>query len=336
MASRVRLNDIAELAGVSVATVSRVVNGSNSVRKSTADAVMVAIDTLGYDRPLALSDESQETVGVIIPELTNPIFASFSHYLQLELARHGLATFICSQTPGGSSEKRLLEALTQAGVKGVIFVCGRHADTQASLSQYHALIASRTPSVIINGPRQELAIPSITTNDSVGITHAINHLQSLGHTKIALVCGRDNAIPAKNKRIAFETAMRARFPGKTPIVFPAFYTFEGGQAAAQNVIDSKVTAVIAGSDLLALGVIYALRQNGIKVPQEISVIGMDDSPLITLTDPPLTTLRQPVQKMVTAAVEILREQMGNSTTPQKQLTFVPDLIVRGSTAALTE
>ncbi|AOZ72906.1 hypothetical protein BK816_06045 [Boudabousia tangfeifanii] len=331
MSARVRLDDIAKLAGVSPATVSRVINGTGQVRESTAESVRLAMDTLGYDRPSALSRTSLAPVGLILPELTNPVFANYAHHLQLELAHRGHPAFICSQAPGGMTENQLIDSLLSAGCAGLIFVCGRHADSQANLEQYQELLDKEIPFVLINGPRSELAAPSVCVNYDAGMQTAIYHLKQLGHRKIALVCGRDNAIPAKLQRDAYQTYMEKNFGADSLTVIPTFYTFAGGQSAAQEVIRAGATAVIAGSDLQALGVISGATSLGAKVPQDLSVIGFDDSALMTHTTPPLTTLRQPVVTIANAAVQVLSEEISANKLQTCELRFAPDLIQRGST-----
>ncbi|OKL48904.1 hypothetical protein BSR29_03395 [Boudabousia liubingyangii] len=333
MATRVRLDDVAKLAGVSTATVSRVINGSSQVRKETAQAVLTAIDTLGYDRPGFLTNPAQTAIGLVVPELINPIFAEFAHTLQLELAHRGHPTLICSQAPGGSTEAELVETLCDnAGVAGIIFVCGRHADLQADLSQYQALKKKGTPAVLINGPREELDFPSVTVNYRQGVAQALAHLKSLGHRRIALVCGRDNAIPAQLLENAFTELTTADEELETCPIIPTFYTFSGGESAAASVKLAEATAVIAGSDLQALGVISGLEDLGYRVPEQISVIGFDDSTLMNHTSPALSTLRQPVVAMANAAVQLLEEQIDNAQAQSNHLTFSPDLVVRQSTA----
>ena len=152
--NRTSMADIAAHAGVSTATVSRVFNGVGQVSEDTRRRVLTAIDELGYDRPPSEHTPSAPTIGVIVPELTNPIFASFAHHLQEEISRAGGIALIRTQTPGATSEFDHLASLVDHHVDGLIFVSGRHADLLSDLSPYHDVAARGIPFVTINGARQ--------------------------------------------------------------------------------------------------------------------------------------------------------------------------------------
>ena len=161
---------------------------------------------------------------------------------------------------------------------------------------------------------------------------ALAHLRELGHTRIALLGGRTHVVPARRKARAFRAAMAADFGQDDPVVVETFYTFEAAAAATPDLIAQDVSAIVTGSDLQALGAISALRAHGLRTPEDVSVIGFDDSFLIPHLDPPLTTVRQPVTAIVSSAVRALFEALANRE-PQSHadFTFTPDLVVRSST-----
>jgi DNA-binding LacI/PurR family transcriptional regulator len=166
---------------------------------------------------------------------------------------------------------------------------------------------------------------------------AVTHLAALGHTRIGLAVGPKRFVPVLRKIEGFQQGMRERF-GLSPeeseeLIQHSLYTLEGGQAAAGALISRGCTAVVCASDMMALGAIRAARQQGLDVPRDVSVVGFDDSPLIAFTDPPLTTIRQPVQAMGQAAVRALLEEVGGTPAPHSEFVFMPELVVRGSTAS---
>ncbi|EFL26722.1 LOW QUALITY PROTEIN: HTH-type transcriptional regulator MalR (Maltose operontranscriptional repressor), partial [Streptomyces himastatinicus ATCC 53653] len=179
--------------------------------------------------------------------------------------------------------------------------------------------------------------PFISPDDRAAMLLAVTHLVSLGHTRIGLALGPKRFVPVLRKIEGFQHAMRDRL-GVAPeeseeLIQHSLYTLEGGQAAAGALIDRGCTAVVCASDMMALGAIRAARRRELRVPQDVSVVGFDDSPLIAFTDPPLTTIRKPVQSMGQAAVRALLEEIGGTPAPPSEFVFLPELVVRGSTAA---
>jgi LacI family repressor for deo operon, udp, cdd, tsx, nupC, and nupG len=332
---RTRLTDLAEQAGVSTATVSRVLNGKNGVSPSTRQAVLAALDVLGYERPEKLRTRSAGLVGLVVPELSNPVFPAFAQVIESMLAERGYTPLLCTQSPGGTTEDQYVEMLLEHEVDGIVFVSGLHADTSASQERYHRLRSRGLPIVLVNGFVEGIDAPFISPDDSASMDLAMGHLVSLGHKSIGLAIGPDRFVPAQRKVVGFAANLQ-RHLGITDAashVVTTLFTVEGGQAAASELIASGHTAIVCGSDLMALGAIRAARSRGLRVPDDISIVGYDDSPLIAFTDPPLTTVRQPVRAMGEAAVSALITEIGGNRAPRTELLFHPELIVRGSTGA---
>ncbi|WP_236240476.1 LacI family DNA-binding transcriptional regulator [Streptomyces sp. CC228A] len=332
-----RLADIAAQAGVSEATVSRVLNGKPGVASATRQSVLAALDVLGYERPVRLRQRSAGLVGLITPELENPIFPALAQVIGQALTRQGYTPVLATQTPGGSTEDELTEMLVDRGVAGIIFVSGLHADTTADTQRYDQLRGKGVPFVLLNGFSPHIQAAFVSPDDRAAMKLAVTHLASLGHSHIGLAVGPKRFVPVLRKIEGFHTGMRERL-GLTPeqteeLVQHSLYTLEGGQAAAAALIDRGCTAVVCASDMMALGAIRAARQKGLHVPRDVSVVGFDDSPLIAFTDPPLTTIRQPVQAMGQAAVRALLEEIGGTPAPHGEFVFMPELVVRGSTAS---
>jgi DNA-binding LacI/PurR family transcriptional regulator len=322
-----RLSDIAARAGVSEATVSRVLNGKTGVSAATRQAVVTAMDALGYERPTRLRERSAGLVGLIIPELTNPIFPALAQVIEQALTAHGFTPVLCTQNPGGSTEDQLTELLVDRGVTGIVFVSGLHSDTTADMDRYVRLSGKGVPFVMVNGYTERVSAPFVSTDDRAAMRLAVAHLATLGHERIGLAVGPPRFVPAARKIEGFLEAL----PGGQ--VQHSLFTVEGGHAAASALLDNACTAIICGNDLMALGAVRAVRARGMAVPTDVSVIGFDDSPLIVFTDPPLTTLRQPVEAMGQAAVNALLEEIAGTPAPHVEYVFQPELVVRGSTAA---
>jgi DNA-binding LacI/PurR family transcriptional regulator len=332
-----RLSDIAAQAGVSEATVSRVLNGKAGVSASTRQTVLAALDVLGYERPTRLRQRSAGLIGLITPELSNPIFPALAQVIEQVLSRHGFTPVLCTQTPGGSTEDELVEMLVERGVAGIVFVSGLHADSTADHDRYAKLTGRQVPFVLINGYSEKIAAPFISPDDRAAMWMAVQHLVELGHERIGLAVGQRRFVPVLRKIEGF-TAAVTDLLGVTPeeaqsLVHHTLFSVEGGHAAAGVLLDKGCTAIVCGSDMMALGAIRAVRQRGLAVPQDISVVGFDDSPLIAFTEPPLTTIRQPVEAMATAAVDALLEEVGGNAAQRGEFMFQPELVMRGSTGA---
>lgn len=332
-----RLADIAAQAGVSEATVSRVLNGKPGVSSATRESVLTALDLLGYERPARLHKRSAGLIGLITPELENPIFPAFAQVICQALTRQGYTPVLATQTPGGSTEDELTGMLVERGVSGIIFISGLHADTSADMERYERLRGSGVPFVLINGFSPKVRAPFVSPDDRAAMRLAVRHLSSLGHSRIGLALGPARFVPVRRKIEGFlhamgeELAVTDQQAGE--LIEHSLFTLEGGQAAAVALLERECTAVICASDMMALGAIRAARRNGLSVPADVSVIGFDDSPLIAFTDPPLTTIRQPVPAMGQAAVRALLEEIGGTPAPHSEFVFLPELVVRGSTAA---
>lgn len=339
--ARTRLTDLAKQAGVSVATVSRVLNGKPGASAATRKAVLAALDVLGYERPQSLRIRSAGLVGLVVPELTNPVFPAFAQAIENLLSEHGYTPLLCAQSPGGTTEDEYVEMLLDHGVDGIVFVSGRHADTHAAPDRYDRLRARARaralPIVMINGYAEGVDASFISPDDAGSVELSVRHLVSLGHRRIGLAIGPTRYVPARRKAAGFAAALHrhgllADGEDASEHTVVTLYTLEGGHAAASELLDSGHTAIICGSDLMALGAVRAARACGLRVPEDVSVVGYDDSPLIAFTDPPLTTVQQPVAPMCQAAVTTLLSEIAGERAPRAELLFSGDLIVRGSTA----
>ncbi|MFI6394510.1 LacI family DNA-binding transcriptional regulator [Nonomuraea sp. NPDC050540] len=323
-----RLADIAAQAEVSEATVSRVLNGRPGVSPATRQAVLAALDVLGYERSPRLRRSSAGLVGLVTPELENPIFPAFAQAFERALVQHGYTPLLCTQTPGGAAEDEFTELLVERGVSGIVFLSGLHADTAARSDRYVQLIGQGVPIVLLNGFAADVPAPFISPDDRLAAKLAVQHLVDLGHARIGLAAGPARFVPVIRKMEGYREAV-----GGPGLVAHSLFSVEGGQAAAAQLLDQGCTGIVCASDLMALGAIRACRERGLSVPGDVSVVGYDDSPLIAFTDPPLTTVRQPIRAMVAAAVQTLMEAFGGAPPRHSELVFQPELIVRGSTGS---
>ena len=327
-----RLADVAKKVGVSEATVSRVLNEKPGVSEPTRQRILTALDVLGYERPTKLRGERARLVGLVLPELQNPIFPAFAEVVSSALAQQGFTPVLCTQTAGGVTEADYVDLLLQQQVSGVVFAGGLYTQADAPHDHYRRLTARKLPTVLVNAPIDGLGFATVSCDDASAAEQAFQHLRSLGHARIGLLLGPPDHVPSRRKLAA---ALRAADAAGVPIgperVAHALYSLEAAQAATSRLLRAGVTGIIAASDPMALGAIRAIRRAGLRVPNEVSVIGFDDSALMSSIDPPLTTVRQPIDAMGKLVIELLTAQIAGAAVAHEEMLFEPELVVRSST-----
>ncbi|MDO4413022.1 LacI family DNA-binding transcriptional regulator [Cutibacterium sp.] len=326
------LAEIADQAGVSQATVSRVLNDKPGVSDSTRQCVLTALDVLGYERPTHLKPVTSGLVGLIVPELTNPVFASHAQAIETLLSKDGYATAVCTQAPGGMREDDYIRVLRSRQVSGIIVISGSHADTTADRSTYRELVEIGLPLVLVNGCAPDINTPQISDDDISAMDQAVAHLAGLGHKHIGLAVGPRRYVPVQRKERGLREAMNRHLHGRgTVTISNTVFSVDGGVRAAVDLLSQGVSAIICGSDLMALGAISAARAQGLSVPHDVSVVGSDDSALMRYTDPPLTSLRQNVSLISTMAVQSLLGQVRGDAAFLGERLVRPELVIRGTT-----
>ena len=325
---RAKLADLAIAAGVSTATVSRVLNGKPGVADATRTSVLATLERLGFaaeaDQP-----SGEGLIAVMVPELANPSFALFANELALVLTAAGRHMIICTAGPGGTSEEQYLDALLGVEIAGIISVSGTPADTEASPEHYQRLIDAGVPAVFINGYAPAVDASFFSCSDAESVAMSVAHLRSFGHERIGLAVGQQRYLPSQRKQAAF---LALGLPRGSMV--STIFSVEGGQAAAARLFDAGHTAIVCGSDVMALGAVREARSRGMDVPRDVSVVGFDDSPLMAFTSPALTTVRQPVAAMTQAAVSSLLTAIRGLPADPTEMLFHPDLIIRQSTGPL--
>jgi len=334
---KVGLAEIAERAGVSISTVSRVLNNKPGVNERTRNSVLTALDVLGYDAPHRLTARAVGLVGLVIPELENPFFPRIAQLIEGSFAGTGYSPVLCSQTAGGVTEDDYVPILLEHGVAGIIFVSGLHAIHDGDPQRYQRLVDRGLPIVCVNGHVPDLAAGFVANDDHVGMDLAVAHLASMGHRHIGVTVGQTRYTPVIRKLDGFADAIRRHVDPQitdaalAEVTSSTSFTVEGGALAATELLERGVTAIVAGSDVMALGAIRAAQQRGLRVPDDISVVGADDSILTEFTAPPLTTVRQPAAAIARAAVRSLLDQIRGQVPTGGELLLQPELVVRGST-----
>ena len=332
---RLRLQDVAAAAGVSEATVSRVMNGKHGVSARTKANVVKVLADFGYEPDLLRSSPRSGSIGLIVPELDNPVFPAIAQAIEAYSLASGFVSVLGCAGRAGPSEEVYAETFVAQGVNGLIIVSGRHADIGGNHQIYHDLIARNMPMVLVNGGLAGTPVPSVSSDDRAASIVAYNHLAALGHERIGLLTGPVCYVPVVRKLAGFRSA--AATAGIAPIeveqrIAESLFTVEGGAAGTQELLSNGVTGIVAASDMMALGAIRVVRERGLRVPNDISVVGYDDTELMRFTDPPLTTIRQPVEQIADHAVSLLTTQIAGQQFECRDYLVEGELIARSSTA----
>jgi DNA-binding LacI/PurR family transcriptional regulator len=327
---RPKLSEIALQAEVSEATVSRVLNAKPGVANTTRRRVLDVLSDLGY------SDETRRrsrtgAVGIVTPELSNPIFPHLAQSIESVLAHHGYLSLVCSSTAETVHEQDFLTYLADQGASGVVVINGRYAMPGVGYESYKELVDRGIPVVLVNGFAGQPPLPSVAVDTREAATHAVRHLGTLGHERIGLVVGPSRYAAANDFVSGYRDALIDLGFGYDPtFISETPWTLEGGQAGAAQLLEQGVTGIVCGNDIMAIGVIGAAQAWGASVPEDVSVIGFDGSPLARRTDPPLTTLRQPTERMATAVASLLvGDQASSPGVPTQR--FRAELVIGRST-----
>lgn len=322
----VTINEVAVEAGVSPSTVSRVFSRPEVVNSVTRQRVMEVADRLGYTpnriaRSLAIGKSGN--LGLIVPDIANPFFAHLIKAVQVEARQAGLALFIAETDEHRLDEYPLVKAMAKQ-VDGLVLASPRMSD-----SQIRELVEI-APIVLIN--RKLRGVQSVLIPSADGMRQAVDHLAALGHDGCVYLAGPRNSWTNLQRRSAIRGACRRHAMSYTEMG-PFEPRFESGVRAADPLIAAGATAVIAYDDVIALGVISRLSEREVRVGREMSVIGVDDSPLAAIACPPLTTVRVPAAKAGAVAVRLLLDLLAGRDANGGLPTELPtDLIVRSTTA----
>jgi DNA-binding LacI/PurR family transcriptional regulator len=327
-----RLIDIARTAGVSEATVSRVLNGRAGVNEATRRTVLEVARRMGREAgPGAFG--GGPLVGVLVPDLDNQVFTAWAERIEAELFERGASMLVALRARTVEREREILQRFVHSGAEAIIVISGHHAQEQGPLEHYREITAAGIPLVLINGVREDLEAAFLSSDDEHAMRAVLTHLRDLGHQRVGLAVGDEHTWPVREKLRAFESVTADWAGSPQPVAFTDF-SYAGGYEAARDLVERGVSALVCGSDVMAAGALEGVRSQGLGVPKDVSVVGYDDVFWASLTHPPLTTVRQAVDSIARAAVRTALGGGEESRRPARTEVVVrPQLVVRGSTAA---
>ncbi len=330
------LREVARRAGVHVATASRAVNEETRslVAPATAERVLIAARELDYHpNHLARSLKTQRsaTIGVVVPDLTNPLFPPIVRGIEDRLGRSGYVALVASTDNDRERESRVLREMKARSVDGLIL-----ATAQRGQSGIVDTLSAQSPVVLLNRVLDEHRLPSVSVDDHAGVRAAVAHLIELGHRRIAYVAGPQRLSTGHLRYLAFLEGMAVAGIEADPalVAFADDFTEQEGYRCAAQLLARRrrFSAVLAGNDLLALGVLRLLDARDIACPAQCSLVGFNDMPLMDRVTPPLTTVHLPCYDAGFEAAALLLERIRHPGASPEVRLLPPELIVRGSTA----
>lgn len=332
----VTLKDVAALAGVHPATASRALNPETRllVSEDTATRILAAASSLGYrPNPVArsLRTRRSHTVGVLIPDLNNPLFPPIVRGIEDRLAADGYVALIGNTDSDDERERLVFELMRARHVDGFVFAT---AHLRSALLAEAA--AAGLPVVLVNRHAEGYGFPSVSVDNERGIAMAVAHLVSLGHRRIAHIAGPQDVSTGLSRYRGFIAAMaQNNLPVDPALVrYAQGYSVEEGDRCCRELLaaGSGCTAVAAANDMLAVGCYSALEEAGLSCPEDISVVGFNNMPFIDRLRPPMTTISFPHYQVGTEAGRLILERIAADGEPRTIHYLAPELIVRRSTA----
>ena len=326
------MRDVAQRAGVSISTVSHVVNNSRPVSEAYRQRVLEAMAELGY-RPNALARslrrQETNTLGMIVPDSANPFFAEIARAIEDTSFAKDYSVILCNSEGDLDKQRAYTDVLIEHRVAGILFVAAG-----VSTELVNDLHQRRVPLVLVDREVPGVVVDCVLTNHAQGGRLAVEHLVTLGHRRIACVSGSSELSPSADRLTGYRLELeRHGLPLDPDLVKKGDFQFESGYQAAQALLDlaEPPTAIFACNDLMAVGCMRAAVERGLKVPQDLSIVGFDDIRLASFTNPPLTTVAQPKYEIGSWATKLLLQRIQDLDAPPQVKRLENQLRVRSST-----
>lgn len=334
MSARPTIYDVARLAGVSTATVSRALNGTGQIAPPTRAAIEAAVEQLGYRANTiarSLVTKSTQTIALLLPDIANPFYAALVSGIQQHALSHGYTMLLCTTEGEAEREEQYLSLLRAQQVDGALVDGLRLPPDRIA-----RFVKDGFPIVCLDRDVDSDSIPLVQVDNRLGGRLATEHLIGLGHSRIGHVTGAQDLGISEERLAGYNEALAAAGIQADPrLVAEGRFTEESGYEGARALLEASpdVTAVFAANDLSALGVLNALAESGRRVPGDVSVVGFDDLRLSAFTTPSLTTIKQPAAEIAQLATELLIGLTRGEPAGKVRHVLEPTLVVRGSTAS---
>ncbi len=333
------IRDVAEKAGVSLATVSHVINNTRYVSDSVREKVNEAMEIVGY-QPNALARSLRRgkthTIGLILPDSSNPFFAEVGRVIEDEAYHAGYSVVLCNTEGDSEKESRYVTVLTEKQVDGIIFLAEGERSEPLELLLNHKMAVVLVDEEV---PTYQADVDVVVTDNYGGGYKATEHLIQLGHRRIACIAGPSPVNLSANRIKGYRDALEHHDIGYDPaLVLPGDFHQGTGYAQTRKFLSlpDRPTAIFACNDLMAMGALKAAFEMGFSVPNDLAIVGFDDIDFASFTIPSLTTISQPKDQMGRLAVQLLTDRMTNPDHQYRHTCLDTQLIVRASCGAIVK
>lgn len=328
------LNDVAKLAGVSTMTVSRVINNSGYIHKNTRERVEQAIAELGYV-PNALARslrfKQTKTLALIISDITNPFFTTLARGVEDAASAQGFSVMFCNTDESRDKEADYLNVVVQKQVDGILLVPAFSSAESVEFLQERGI-----PFVVLDRRMPGVRVDTVRCDSELGAYRLTRHLLDLSHRRVAAISGPNDVMTAVDRIAGYRRALAEYGLADSEQVCYGELTPESGYALAQEMLtsDAPPTAFFAANNFIAIGALRALRDAGLRVPDDISLVSFDDLPDNIVVEPFLTVIRQPAYDIGRCATTLLLDRLtGKADGDPQEIVLPTELIIRQSTAA---
>ena len=328
------MRDVAEQANVSVTTVSHVINGTRFVSEELRKRVLEAMKRLDY-RPNILARGLRvgktNTIGLIVPDNSNPFFAEVSRVVEDVGFDSGYSVILCNSDGNLDKELTYIDVLVAKQVDGIIFIASSSQSEHLRL-----LIDEKIPLVVADREMPDLDVDLVLVDNSRGGYEATKYLLELGHRRIGCISGPSEITPSAERIKGYRQAVSEfDVPFDENLIVRGDFQFEGGKRAMSQLLalPKLPSAVFICNDVMAIGAMGSIHSAGLKMPEDISIVGFDDISQASATWPPLTTIAQPIEQMARIATELLIQRLSDSAGPERRrIVLEASLVIRGSCA----
>jgi DNA-binding LacI/PurR family transcriptional regulator len=334
----ITIRDVAKKADVSVATVSRVINHSATVKEATRQKVLSAIKECGFTYNAiarSLSTKKSVTIGVVVPTIINPVFAQSTKGIQDFSNSCGYSIILGNSDYSSDVEDRLIEVFKEKRVEGIILTCSNiHHEYIQRLKQFSL------PFVLLYNTPFDKTLNFVTIDNYKAAYEIVEHLVKLGHRRIGMIAGRFDMSDRSLARFqAFKACLKDHGIPDRPIYFiETDLSFEGGRKAMEALLDiiPPLTGIFCSNDFMAMGAMKSIREKGLRIPEDISIVGFDDIEMASYFSPELTTIHQPAYEMGLKGAELLFNISSGDLKDSQHIILEHELVIRNSTGPVNQ
>ncbi|MEW9051128.1 MAG: LacI family DNA-binding transcriptional regulator [Neobacillus sp.] len=326
------IEDVAKLANVSIATVSRVINNQGGVRKATEERILNAINELGYIRSAvarSMKKKETNTIGIIVPDITNPFFPHVVAGIEQKAREKGYYTILSSTNESPIVEEEIVKIFIERGVDGVIITTANETGDHIRLLQEQGI-----PIVAVDRAIKKFEVDTVLVDNVNGSYQAVRHLILQGHERIAIICGPQNTTPGYERYLGYKKALEEyNIPLDPSLVYQGDFREGSGYKGALHLfyLENKPTAIFSSNNQMTFGCVKALMELEWKLVEEVAFIGFDDVEIATFIRPKLSVVSRPMTAIGEIAFQLVYDRIHfKENLPKREYLLTPELKIRES------